>query len=237
MNSLDAALDYAKRGWAIIPVHSVKENGFCSCGAPGDYTSEPKHAVGKHPYTGIHGHRDASKAEMQIKTWWLMWPEANLAIVTGKHSGLIVLDLDEKNGGYTSLGKLERQHGKLPDTAVVHSGGGGKHYYFKHPGFEVRGRRGMLPGIDIQADGGRIVAPPSNHKSGKRYEWDKKLGPDTELADLPRWLLDKILEKQSTKRLKSTISSNESEPSDAKIKVFAINAGGSLLRRPHARFR
>jgi hypothetical protein len=227
--TLKAALEYAKRGWQVIPVHSVQPNGFCSCGAPGNHTTEPKHNVGKEPYVS---HRHGSSSAMQINTWWLQWPDANVAVVTGSPSDLIVLDVDPRNGGNESLAKLEKLHGKLPKTPLVHSGGGGKHYYFSHPGFEVRGRRGMLPGLDVKADGGEIVAPPSNHLSNVSYEWDKESGFDIKLAKIPDWLLKIILEKQSKRPLKSTLTEEEkTAPTDAKIAVFPIRAGGSLLSR------
>lgn len=202
MKTRDAALKFASKGWHVIPVHSVRDNGFCSCGAVWDYSTEPKHAIGKHPYTGQDGHRTASDDEMQIHTWWMLWPDCNVSIATGAKSNLIVVDVDKKNGGLESL-KLLFPDG-LPKTPTVHSGGGGLHLYFKHPGFEVRGRRDMLPGIDVMADGGRIVAPPSSHKSGERYKWDEKLNEDFALADVPSDLLTRILSKQSKRKRPDT---------------------------------
>lgn len=200
MTPLEAAHRYANRGWVVIPVHSITDRGFCSCGATSDYSSNPKHAMGKHPYHGQLGHREGTSNHTQIDTWWMQWPHANVSIVTGARSKLIVLDIDKKNGGLESLERLEKQHGKLPDTPTVHSGGGGKHFYFSHPGYEVRGRRGMLPGIDVQADGGRIVAPPSNHKLRTLYSWDEKFHDETPIAKIPTWLLHLILLKQSTRK-------------------------------------
>lgn len=200
MTTLEAALAYANRGWSVLPAHSIDDRGYCSCGAPGDYTSVPKHAMGKQPYDGEFGHRSASKDPLQINTWWKIWPKANVSIATGARSGLIVLDIDKKSGGLESLAKLEKTYGKLPHTPTVHSGGGGLHFYFKHPGYEVRGRRGMLPGVDVQADGGRIVAPPSNHKLKTIYRWDENAGENTEIAKIPGWLLHLILLKQSTRK-------------------------------------
>lgn len=204
----EAALSYASRGWLVLPMHSITEDGRCSCGALTDYFdfgNLPKHAMGKHPYTE-HGHKDASKSHAQIHLWWRMYPDANVAIRTGKESGLIVLDLDAKNDGYRSLTWLLNEHGPLPRTPVVQSGGGGKHYYFKHPGFEIRGRRDMRPGIDVMADGGKIVAPPSRHKSGNSYHWDIELNPDTvPLAPLPRWLLYMIKTPNAVQKRRPTI--------------------------------
>lgn len=201
MTPKDAALRYASKGWGVIPVHSVTPQGYCSCGAMADYSGPaPKHAIGKHPYHGEKGHREASTNQMQISTWWQQWPEANVSIVSGQKSGIIVIDVDKKSGGLESLKELWDKHGAFPHTPAVHSGGGGLHFFFKHPGFEVRGRRNMLPGIDVMADGGRIVAPPSNHKSGKQYVWDDVYNEDMIPAELPKWLLEMILSKQSKRK-------------------------------------
>jgi hypothetical protein len=63
-------------------------------------------------------------------------------------------------------------HGPLPETPVVLTGGGGKHYYFRHPGGYIKSVAAALgPGLDIKGEGGFVVAPPSLHASGRRYEW------------------------------------------------------------------
>lgn len=219
MSVRDTALRYIRRGWHIIPTHSVQDNGLCECGATSDYSSEPKHAIGKHPHLGVLGHRESSNNEMQVNTWLIQWPNCNISIATGKKSGLIVLDIDKKNGGLDSLHKLWDQHSEFPACPVVHSGGGGFHFYFKHPGFEVRGRRGMMPGVDVMADGGRIVAPPSRHKSGKSYSWDKFLGEEVPLPEVPKWLLEMVLQKQSKRRLLQVEGPDE-EPIHVPMKVF-----------------
>lgn len=196
MTSQEAAIRYAAKGLAVIPVHSITISGICSCGALDDYLGVHKHAMGKHPYTE-HGHKDASKDLEQIQAWWRDYPNANVGIATGRISDIVVVDIDKKNDGLTSLKKLERRYGPMPVTPKVYSGGGGIHFYFKSPGFEVRGRRGMLPGVDVQADGGRINAPPSNHKLRTTYVWDDRMNLDSvPFALLPRWLLTMILTKK-----------------------------------------
>ena len=195
MTTLTAAKKYASKGWAVIPVHSVTASNACSCGVLFDLIDNKTHGMGKLPYTE-HRHKDASKDESQIDAWWSQFPDPNVAIATGAVSGFVVLDIDKKNEGLKSLDYLERRYGKLPTTPKVHSGGGGLHFYFKHPGIELRGRRGMLPGIDVQADGGAIVAPPSNHKLGTVYKWDDYQNEDSvPLAPLPHWLLRMIKHK------------------------------------------
>jgi hypothetical protein len=122
--------------------------------------------------------------EDEILFWERQYPDANVAIVTGETSGLLVLDVDGE-GGLESLKAL----GELPRTPTVKTGKG-FHYYFKHPGFRVKNRTNLLPKIDIRGDGGCAIAPPSLHPNGARYSWI--VGLDVPLADIPYALLEFI---------------------------------------------
>lgn len=155
---------YAKNGWPVVPLHTPSGDGGCSC-SRGKECPSP----GKHPRTP-NGFKDASTDSFQIGEWWEKWPDANIGIVTGAVSGLFVLDVDLRHGGDETLAQMERQYGALPRTAKVRTGGGW-HYYFRHPGGEVRSGK-LGPGIDLKADGGYVVAPPSLHASGQSYEWE-----------------------------------------------------------------
>lgn len=178
--NLEAALAYAQRGWLVLPIHSVQDSR-CSCGRA-TCTS-----VGKHPRT-THGLKDATRNETQIQDWWTQWPDANVGIVTGAPSKLVVLDIDPRNGGEDSLAALERTHGALPQTVVSRTGGGGEHIFFQHPGKAIKSRP-IAAGVDVKADGGYVVAPPSNHQSGELYLWKTSRQPeDLPLAVLPAWL-------------------------------------------------
>lgn len=180
---LDAAQNYLALGYSIIPIHSVK-NGCCTCGKPGCT------APGKHPL--LESWRDYQKwrpTEAEVRAWWKHWPWANVAIVTGSISGLVVLDIDGPDG----VGSVSNK--ELPNTVIAETGGGGWHYLFRYPHGRVIGNKtGILPKVDVRADGGYIVAPPSIHKSGKTYTWFCEPG-ETELADIPEWLLE-LLDKQ-----------------------------------------
>src|SRR5262245_50703619 len=121
---LMAALAYARRDWPVIPLYTV-QSGQCSCGRAGCAHT------GKHPRTR-NGLKDATTLERPIRAWWEQSPDANVGIVTGWKSGLLVLDVDPRHGGDESLLELERQHGSLPHTIEVLTGGGGRHLYFKY---------------------------------------------------------------------------------------------------------
>ena len=85
---LEAALDYAERGWQVIPLHNPEGAG-CSCGHP-DCESR-----GKHPRTK-NGLKDATSKPETIRGWWKRWPQANIGLATGPLSGFFVLDCDGK---------------------------------------------------------------------------------------------------------------------------------------------
>jgi hypothetical protein len=178
---LQAALSYARRGWRVVPLHSVTD-GRCSCG------KDCGQRAGKHPRTR-HGLTDATTDEATIRSWWGAWPSANVGIQTGTVSRLFMLGPDGEDG-IEALTELERQHGPLPPTLRVRSGGGGLHYYFAWPAagnVKTRANCSGLP-IDVRGGGGLAVAPPSTHCSGGAYAWDVPPGA-VEVAEAPPWLL------------------------------------------------
>ena len=163
-----AATKYLARGWSVLPLR-------------------PKD---KRPILDWEPLQQARPSAEDVANWFRRWHTANVGIVTGEISNLIVLDVDPKHGGDASLARLEQRFGSLPATIESVTGGGGRHLYFAHPGGFVRNRIGLAQGIDLRGDGGYIVAPPSVHPSGKLYAWASGRSPEEiELAPLPRWLL------------------------------------------------
>jgi len=124
----------------------------------------------KEPMT-THGFKDATTSEACIASWWRTRPDANIGIPTGKTSGLLVVDVDPRNGGDESLEDLVRKYGPLPETAEQITGGGGRHLVFRHSG-SIGLPKTLAPGIDLKGDGGYIVVAPSIHPSGRKYDWD-----------------------------------------------------------------
>ncbi|MFN8179286.1 MAG: bifunctional DNA primase/polymerase [bacterium] len=178
---LAAALEYAARGWPVLPLHTPVD-GACTCGKANCGS------VGKHPRTE-HGAKDATTDEGTIRGWWSKWSAANVGIATGKAS-FVALDVDPRHGGDESLADLEQREGKLPDTVEALTGGGGRHVLLEYPEGGVRTRAGIASGLDVRSDGGFIVAPPSLHASGRRYEWELSSTPqDIPLAGMPAWLI------------------------------------------------
>lgn len=163
----DAALHFLSLGWSVVPFR-------------------PR---GKRPLVPWRRYQEKPPTREQVDAWFARHPDANVGIVTGAVSGLVVLDIDPAHGGDDSLAELERRHGPLPNTVEVLTGGGGRHVYFRHPGGTMHNKVGLAPGIDLRGDGGVIVAPPSVHPSGRRYAWEVSHHPDeTPLAPMPAWL-------------------------------------------------
>lgn len=176
------ARQHARAGLAVFPVHSVI-GGRCTCGRA-DCASP-----GKHPLTA-RGFHDATTDDEQVALWWTRWPDANVGIATGAVSRLVVLDVDPRHGGDESLAALCDEFAPLPPTHTIRTGGGGVHYYFRHPGVDVPSRNGHVgAGLDIKANRGYVVAPPSVHASGAAYECIEEREP----AHLPPWLLARVL--------------------------------------------
>ena len=147
----ESALHYLFRAWSVIPLR----------------------ARGKRPAVRWQQYQNRLATEQEATDWFNRWPNANIGIVTGAVSGLVVLDVDLQHGGVESLQGLEEVHGPWPHTVEAVTGGGGRHIYFAHPGVFIHNRVGLEPGIDLRGDGGYIVAPPSVHFSGHRYTWKR----------------------------------------------------------------
>ena len=211
---LSVALDYARQGWAVFPLHTPlrdhPQGHLCTCeayrhsdkcrerdaerrlrGQPPLYLAEGEHChqAGKHP-RGVKNWREESTTDpAAIRRWWGKWPDANIAIDTGK-SGLLVLDADAYKDTYAGDSLLSETDEQTP---TVLTGGGGQHLYYRLPPGKAWGNAtGTLPtGIDIRGAGGFVVAPGSLHASGRHYQWELDYSiDDLPLADVPTWLAD-----------------------------------------------
>jgi hypothetical protein len=123
----------------------------------------------------------------EVKTWQDLKVLNQVAVVCGSISGIIVLDVDDPAVFDTWLAG---QKHPMPPSPTVKTGKG-RHIYFKHPGGRVKNSTRQIPGADIKADGGYVVAPPSIHPDGPAYEWFDFLSlDDCEFAEPPAWLQD-----------------------------------------------
>jgi hypothetical protein len=164
---LKAALGYAAKGRPVFPCN------------------------GKEPLTK-RGFLDASTDPRQIHLWWNRWPDANIAIPTGKDSGLLAIDVDHPAG----LDAFEAENGKLASTRTHSTGSGGTHYLYRYPeGCGIRNSAGKLAlGIDVRGEGGYVIVPPS--ATTRPYEVLNALPP----AEPPAALMEALTTLQEPRR-------------------------------------
>jgi putative DNA primase/helicase len=160
------AAEYCRWGWSPIPIKP---------------RSKEPNLRELRPYLT----RKATQEELDAWSW------TGVGIVTGALSGILVLDVDGREG------EQELQKHGHPVTPMVRTASGGLHLYFRHPEQHVRTGIRVAPGIDVKASGGYVVAPSSVGSNGRSYEW--LVSPEeAELADPPPWLL-RLLERERPK--------------------------------------
>ena len=188
---LDAALYYAGMGIAVFPCEPGRKTPACA-----------------------NGFLDATTDEATIRAWWARNPRANVAMATGKVSGMVAVDVDPRHGGDEGLLDLAARHGPLPETAESLSGGGGRHVFLAHPGGHVPcSQSEIAPGVDIKGDGGYVVLPPSVHPGGGAYAWEFSSDiADVRPAACPQWLVALIRAPGD-----KTPQGRTSRPSDANV--------------------
>jgi len=180
---------YRELGWPLIPLHWITEEGVCSCKEGAKCTK----SAGKHPLINDWQHKATTNAQT-IKDWHRKWPQANWGVKTGSKetggAGVVVVDIDPRNGGEFTWDNLKTEHPEPIETVTTVTGGGGWHYFFLYPnsGSRITSSGALWPGVDIKADGGYVIIPPSITQA--RYTF--QLSPeDTELEELPGWIIEK----------------------------------------------
>ncbi|MCP3464477.1 bifunctional DNA primase/polymerase [Bradyrhizobium sp. CCGUVB23] len=157
---LAAALDYAARR---LPVFPIVPRGKTPAVARGFYAATTNPAT--------------------IRRYWTD-PDRNIGIPTGASSGAWVLDIDGDEGA-VSLRDLEVRYGAIPKTRSVITSRG-RHLWFAYPGAIPSSAARIGDGLDVRADGGYVVAPPSVHESGHIYAFEDAQTP---LVEAPAWLI------------------------------------------------
>jgi len=198
----------------VLPLHTMHD-GRCTC------RRDCGRNAGKHPLTA-HGKDDATTDPGQVAAWWARWPGANVGI--RPPAGVIVLDVDPRNGGSTALLALTREHGQLPATLTARTGSGGLHIWLSYGG---RTRGQLCRGVDIKTHGGYVVAPPSMHASGRRYEWLAVLPT----APAPRWVRQLLDPPPVPLPSRPRRPASGERQLDGLLRHVAEDPGGELNRR------
>ena len=157
-----AALGYMRRGWPVFVLGRSKRP-VANC--PACKTAGPGHHSAGCGCLTCHGFHAATTSPARLAAMLAAVPRGLMAIRTGTVSGLAVVDIDPRNGG-------QLDPTLMAPTAAVATGGGGWHLYYRHPGGPLLAALPGRAGVDIKADGGYVVAPPSVHPgTGRPYRW------------------------------------------------------------------
>jgi KaiC/GvpD/RAD55 family RecA-like ATPase len=151
ITKLEAALTYASWGWHVLPL------------VPND----------KRP-ASAHGVHDATTDLDKIRAWWAQNPNYNIGIAAGEKSGIVVFDIDPRNGGSDSWDDFTTEHGVVPDGICQLTAGGGQHHI-------AEWREGLKscelrPGVDFLANGRYFVVAPSS-VNDRDYTWEESSDP------------------------------------------------------------
>lgn len=213
--TVDAALQYASRGWEVFPCKAGAKTPAIKWKADGLVTTDPQ----------------------QVRSLFSNYRNANIAIIVPV--GLLVLDVDTKDGkvGAESLAKLEAEYGKLPSAPKQRTWSGGYHLLFKLPdGVEVGISAGKVAeDLDVRANGdGYILCEPSVI-NGQKYQWEFSsplADGDMDIPLAPDWLI-KLASKDvkvaplriiSSKQVKKADVDEELEFERIKSALFSIPA-------------
>lgn len=189
------ASEYFDRGWGVIPLS------------------------GKRPALSSWLRFQTERASLnELREWFRGESQANIGIVTGKLSGLVVVDCDTPEDA-------QYWREQFPETPLsVRTGGGGAHFYYRYPaGEEIGNRVGLLSRrIDLRGEGGYVVAPSSKHPNGTFYEW---LSVSEVTRELPYFSTDWILEKQTEGDIRTSSRSVKS-PKNYIRSIRAVSGEG-----------
>jgi hypothetical protein len=200
----DAALGYASRGIPVLPLHYPLPHHGDLQPIPGDQPPPAKAGCScrdpscgqpaKHPLGSLvpHGVKDATTNRARVLAWWTRHPQANIGLATGHRFD--VLDVDGPAGAQ-AIRELATTRGLHSSGPLVHTGGGGWHFYLVPTGLGNVHPTG-LDHVDWRGRGGYVVAPPSRHTSGHPYQWVAGRDLGTPPGLVPVVLLDRLRSRQ-----------------------------------------
>jgi len=204
---LAAALRYARRGWKVFPTRAGGKNPHKSA----------QHSNGRN--WGMTSDED------EIRRDYATWPEAGVALPTGRDNMFFVVDVDSPEGhdhdGIANFEAAQREHGVVPETQMARTPSGGVHYFFKYPAEgEVRciTDGSWIRGVDVKGRGGYVLAAPTvktvDGVEVGRYDWINRV----EMAEAPQWILDAVIARPRERPLSSEMRSSRTTVSIEEIR-------------------
>lgn len=176
---VDSSAFYVSLGWKIFPL------------APGLKVPQAK---------GEGGFKSATDDGRVIAAWERKYPHANVGIATGVPSGILVIDIDPRNGGDETIARLAGNGFVFPRCPEAKTGNGGRHLIFAYDERIRTSKDRLGKGIDVKADGGYIVGAPSHiaasdQGKGGFYRWIVE--PQIGLPRLPVWALTRLMPREA----------------------------------------
>lgn len=203
MAFLDIAEPYIELGWHIFPMRA---------GTNGYFGKDEDAAWSYRQFGGgfYWGTTDRAK----VAEWSRRWPGANIGLRTGEKSGVVVLDMDfGKPGSNTqeAVDLLAERGFRFPQPNVIaRTPSGGTHWHYRYVGpiassasklgaslmgLDETGKP-RKSNIDVRADGGLAVLPPTRVDGKGVYRWELPPwdddGKPKRLVPLPRWVIDQL---------------------------------------------
>ena len=165
----------------------------------------------------------------QIEKWFSKYPNAAIGIITGKLSGLFVVDCDTPEG-YQETMKLIPDAVTMPMVKTPR----GQHLYFKYPeGSGLTTRTAIMPGVDYRGQGGYVLCPPSVNGHGGQYTWmEGKSLYDIDPPELPKALLELCLSKSKKKSDKKKAAEYKEIPSEHNGKPTFAMITNKVIKSP-----
>ena len=152
---INHALEYHEQGLCVMPIRHNKK----------PYLHEWAHLQEDRPAIGM------------IEHWWKQWPDAMIGIITGRISGVCVIDADSAIGYNQVIGRMDAH--RKPDVNSPN----GWHWYCAYPSRGIGCKPRFLPDVDFKADGGYIIAPPSQNGDGTPYVLKGEIGQGFEIPE------------------------------------------------------
>ena len=188
----EAAKAYVARGWSVLPIRPK---------------SKLPHPLVERLELGLYEYEARFADAEEIDGWFAQDPNANIAVMCGPISGLLILDVDKADEMPELMNLLAQVVGEIPTVKTDR----GFHYYFAYPdGEEISQSNKPFPWMDVRGVGDYALLPPSIHPSGASYEWLVSLLPGMPLPMVPPALLDLLKESLH----KFTTDGSRDYPSD-----------------------
>lgn len=197
-----AAHQYVDIGWNVFPLQpKSKEPHFKALAKTGHLNNG--HGSWKPLQTEQVTHA-------MVNEWYDLDPFCNIALICGKVSGVVVIDIDtpkpdmppEIKANYNDPVDVAKEVG-TGFTLTALTGRKGKHIFCKYE--DGIGCPKIPPQIDIKGEGGYVVLPPSIHPNGQPYVFENTdMFPLTlknmdNLADFPSFLMPIVLKADQKK--------------------------------------